>query len=642
MNLGTPLVPRGTDKVLRVIIPGRISTPGQDMASITSQHEDAERWLQRVYAGPTEIRRLGEQASGWVVDRQTMVEADELVTSGDWDLVLVTELREIYRNPRMQWGFVQACLDADVRFVSLADNIDTADVNWEVMMHTASLRHGMTVPEARQRVRRKATSSFAHGGMVLKIKYGYRKLTREEAAGGTFGPVGLRIAKRPDCTATIRQMAAWVVAGWSYVRVADRLNQDGVSPGAYVDREQWTGRTVKDLLRDPILSGRRRFRTTITKMVYGTGKHRSCPNPAPPEEKEYPELGHLTPDEHAAVLEVVEARRTASAKRQRAGKENPLWRQPRKRTRWPGQSATCGCCGGRMYQYGTLLRCQNTLAGSTRSCWNHVQVDIATVRAVVIPWVMSIIGDQAGFRETLAAAAWAEFGRHRRRRQKSGNTLDGQIADLEVRAKRLATAIGLGGELEALVTELKEVQDALQAARGERSRVAEEHDAAGEFTSAADVAARLDEAIERMAETSAEFAEILRRLLPVFVIRPVQQLDRPAIRPRATITLRFDAWAAPGEPPFEASTTLDLFQPPVHVRHLPACLAAKAARPDASLNEIAAELDINRMTVKRAYAYARLMAAEGLTDPYRELKVRPAVASRWDRKRKPKEEPPAD
>jgi hypothetical protein len=137
-----------------------------------------------------------------------------------------------------------------------------------------------------------------------------------------------------------------------------------------------------------------------------------------------------------------------------------------------------------------------------------------------------------------------------------------------------------------------------------------------------------------LAERSCEFADLLRRLLPVFVVVPVQALDTPQVRPRARVTLSLRAWAAEGEAAPEASAELDLFEPPAHVRHLPACLAAKRARPNASLNDLEVELGVNRMTVKRALDYARPPPSAGLTEPYRVLSERPTAASRW-RKRAP-------
>jgi DNA invertase Pin-like site-specific DNA recombinase len=182
MQLSKPLVPKKPDGILRVIPPGRISKETQDKASIVSQQEDAASWLGRNYTKPTKMIPLGEQTSGWLANRQTMLEAQSIIIAGNCDLVLVGELREIYRNPEFQWSFVYECLDNRTRFISIWDGVDTDLENWEIAMHIALLRHGMTVPEARRRVRRKATHTFGQGGMVMKVKFGYRKLTKEEAS----------------------------------------------------------------------------------------------------------------------------------------------------------------------------------------------------------------------------------------------------------------------------------------------------------------------------------------------------------------------------------------------------------------------------------------------------------------------------
>src|SRR5262249_8846537 len=93
----------------------------------------------------------------------------------------------LYRNPRYQYAFVQNAVDQDVRVICIGDNLDTADDNWEVSLGAAALRHGLYVPDTRRRVRRTATHAFHRGGMVQRVRYGYRKLTSEEAQSGQHG-----------------------------------------------------------------------------------------------------------------------------------------------------------------------------------------------------------------------------------------------------------------------------------------------------------------------------------------------------------------------------------------------------------------------------------------------------------------------
>jgi DNA invertase Pin-like site-specific DNA recombinase len=184
-----PLTPKNPDGPLQVIILGRISTPYQDQENIPASYRFAEDYLHQIYAGSVEIRYLGEQASGMLAERSTILEADELIATGKWDVVIVEDLSRTYRNPRFQWAFVQDCVDRQTRVICIADNIDTADEYWEAMMHTAALRHGLIVPDTRRRVRRTATHSFNNGGMVMKFRYGYRKLSIEEAASDPLAPM---------------------------------------------------------------------------------------------------------------------------------------------------------------------------------------------------------------------------------------------------------------------------------------------------------------------------------------------------------------------------------------------------------------------------------------------------------------------
>jgi DNA invertase Pin-like site-specific DNA recombinase len=340
---------------------------------------DQGRWLEMNYSNPTRIRHYGEQVSGWVVDRVMMREVEDGMRAGDMDLILVAELREVYRNPRLQWGFVQDCVDTNVRFISVADGIDTANEDWELMTHVAVMRHGMTVPEVRRRVRRKASYTFSRGGMVQKVRFGYRKLTKEQAESGEFGPKGLRIAKLPETTHHLKEMVRRLLRLDSYAAIAEWANDEGITPGPYVTSGRWTGRLVKELLRDAVLSGRRRFGTNRSRLVFGTGNYRSEPNPVGPETKEYPELALLTDEEHAAVMAIFRARKDASGKGNRNGKDHPLYRRPRKRSLWPGQHATCAYCGGTMYRYGkasaAVTPCEAVPTGAgTMSRWTSTRL----------------------------------------------------------------------------------------------------------------------------------------------------------------------------------------------------------------------------------------------------------------------------
>src|SRR5262249_25803743 len=158
-------------------------------------------------------------------------------------------------NPRLQYAFVQDMVDQQTRFISIADNIDTGTDDWETTLMVASVRHGLAVPDARRRVRRTATQSFREGGMVLRVKFGYRKLGKDEPK-----TVPLREAKVPEATPIFHEIRRRLMAGELPVQVMNWLNRAGISPGPKVKSGKWTVAILKNALCDPKLHGTRLFR----------------------------------------------------------------------------------------------------------------------------------------------------------------------------------------------------------------------------------------------------------------------------------------------------------------------------------------------------------------------------------------------
>jgi DNA invertase Pin-like site-specific DNA recombinase len=637
MTTDVRLAPKDPTGPLRVLVLGRISTPHQSAENIDASYRFVEEFLRRAYQGPIAFRFLGEQASGMRTDRQTIREAEDAIATGAVDLVIAEDLARFYRNPRHQYAFVQDAVDAGTRVICIGDNLDTADPNWEINMGAAALRHGLMIPDTRRRVKRTAAHAFENGGMVQKVRFGYRKLTKKEAAAGSFGPPGLRMAKDPECTPVLREMRAWVLAGDGYAAIAERLNERAVPVGRYVVNRRWTGRLVMETLRDPILAGTRTYGDVASEPIFRTGKHRRRKNPAGPRTKHYPELAHFTADEHAALLAAMAERAAASRRCHPAGAASPLYNQPRSRSLFPAQHARCGVCGSKMYRYNDgQLKCGKVIAEGGAACWNHVQLSIELACDKVLGWLLGVCRRVPGFEEAMVEAARAELQAQRERRRKAGDAVERDVGDLQSQADRLARAIALGGDMEVLVLQLKDVNARLLEAKKDLSVRQRQEGSEPGFLGRQDVQQRLDEAVATLARTSHAFADLMRAWLPEFVIVPVQAVDSGLVRPRARLTLRLPA--APtaegggAEAPYVFRTELDLFEPPLHIRHRRACSKLRNSDARPSLSKIAAQLGINRMTVKLALDLTRKMENEGLTEPYRVLTGPPARASRWRRR----------
>lgn len=68
------------------------------------------------------------------------------------------------------------------------------------------------------------------------------------------------------------------------------------------------------------------------------------PNPKGPVILQYPHLAHVDPRELDEVNALLAARNKNRGRKPVNGRD-PLWRVPRKRTRFPGQHACCWYCG---------------------------------------------------------------------------------------------------------------------------------------------------------------------------------------------------------------------------------------------------------------------------------------------------------
>jgi site-specific DNA recombinase len=634
-----PLVPKNPDGPLMTIALGRVSTTRQNVKNIDASYEDVERYLESIYDGPTCIKHLGEQGSGMLVDRASIMEAEREIETGNWDLVLMEDLSKAYRNPRHQYAFVQNCVDAETRVICTGDNLDTADPQWEVAMGSAALRHGLHIPDTRRRVRRTATYAFHHGGMVAKVKFGYRKLTREEADSGKFGPKGLRTAKVSEATPTFDEMRLRVHDGAGSQDLADWLNAAGIEPGPYVKKGYWTGKDVVNLLTDRILSGTRTFRNVNYRPIYRTGHHLRVKNPNP--EREYvPELAHMTVEQQEEMLAKLQAnsRRTHDPKR---GPANPLYRKPRGESIFPAQHAECAACKGRMHRaLNDQIKCRRAHRQNLLRCWNHVQVRCELARERILSWLLNELDKYPRHRDAFLDMAWAEHEQELVRRRHKLEEICEQIQTVSQEADKLAAAIAAGGELEALVKRSQATDAQLKKLR--KAETQETHCLHEELTviSREELAARPLEGTLAVARRSTGFAIFLRRLFPEFEIVPVQSLDHKMVRPRARIVVALSELCRESDTPAESRVEIDLFEPPEHIKHLRGCLAAKAAHPALSLKRLAGRLGIGHMTVKRAFDYARRMEAAGVPDPYIVLTAAPDYASRWkDRPKKSCSEP---
>lgn len=633
-----PLEPSRPDGVLRVVVLGRKSKPNpeNENESIEASMESAEAHLGRIYDGPVEFTRLGEQVSGMVVDRATIRQVEDMRDAKEMDLILTEDIGRVFRNPRHIMAFVQDCVDADMRLIAVADNLDTGDEGWETALVIAAARHGFAVPDARRRVIRSALYSFRNGGNVQHLRFGYRKLSKEDAKSGEFGPVGLRMAKLPELTPAIKDICEKVkdiVNYRSYWDIADELDAKGIPPGPSSRSGRWNDKLVSELVKDEILMGVRSLGKTKGRRTLRSGKNKRKRNTKAPEKTTYAELAHLTPEEFEELQVAVRLR--AARQKQKRGSQHPRYDVPRSKAIFPGQHMQCGICGAMFYagdkgQY----RCRRSFKRNTDRCWSHVQVDGEMARRQVLDWIVRQLESFACARDRLIDAAWHEIDNLRSRHSRSSNIWSGRVEMLKKTQARLAKAIRLTDDDGALVVELKDVNAELASARRKEYASLEAANGAQTFVSREDVERRLPQALLHAVGTSFLFADFLREILVRFEIVPLQAINCGLVRPRALVTLLVWVPGPNGESTEQRiEGTIDLFEPPDYIRHLSRCVEARKRKATGerrpTYQALAQTLGLHHMAIKRAMAVAKKMKAEGLSEPYRVLHEPPARASRW-------------
>ena len=407
-----PIIPKNPDEGLWVIILGRLSkakeTEEKTEATLESSREAAQKYLESVYEGKFEIRFLGEQISGMVVDRAEILEARELIATGQWDLVLVEEMRCVYRNPRDIIAFVQEMVDRQQRFISVADGIDTATEDWFMFTLFAATRHGMAVPDACRRVRRAATHAFHKGGMVLKICFGHRRLTAEEAKSGQFGPVGLRVAKIPEATPIWHEIRKQLIETRSPANTIDWLIEQKIATGPYVIERTWSLPNLKQAACHPMLHGTRVFRRKLFRASIDR-ENSDASSTLSQRGNTFPNWRH---DARGAAGDV-----GGGGLGDRLGRstvKRPSRRRgiPRYKSFWPGYAVICGGCGKLMIIDGDHLRCPRSKKSGGYSCWCRVQVKLDPMRREVAHWLACRLREFPEAREAFVEAAWAIMQEH--------------------------------------------------------------------------------------------------------------------------------------------------------------------------------------------------------------------------------------
>ncbi len=556
-----PLVPRNGHTLVVGVVARISGGQNQKELSLEDQVDHGKQVVADLYQGQVEYRVIATKGKGERLDRPELAEVEAALRSGEWDVMVADDIGRMVRGAQA----VRLCgiaVDHDTRVIALNDCIDTAEESWEEDVISACRDHVGHNAHTSKRLKQKLMNRFAKfGGATSREIFGYIKplgaktyhdWQKDPTATPIYEEWFRRLRENPNCSA-----------------VADWLNQNGVPTGKYCRRKTWIGAMVRRVTKNTMLKGTvaRGFKHTIKHNE--TGRRVMVKNPKGPCWRMCPELAHVEPslwDEVNALLNECNKR----FGRKPVNGNDPLWRVPRKRTRFPGQHARCLYCG-RRYVWGGNGVTENLMCCGSREwkCWNSFGFNGALASRKLVKAITAQLcrleGFDDQFRELVLEAGREGYSDMAQDWEKLKRD---ELKGAQKKENLLAAIAAYGpkpmfqdklSEIEGEERELARIRQKLQALSNRTLELPE---------SVLELRAMLEEKFQKLATDSPEFGSLMGQLVPEFHVYLVRLCDGGHPLPRAKVKLAL-AGAVPdvGHVPaldklLTLELTLDLFDPP--------------------------------------------------------------------------------
>ena len=445
-----------------------------------------------------------------------------------------------------------------------------------------------------------------------------------------------------------------VAAEESPASVGRWLTLTGLPKTANTQYNEWNEKNVIALIRRTDYRGVQSFRDTVSKKKYRSGKRSQVANDA--DEvlvREKPECCIVSDFLWFRANGAIDAR--ISRDSTPSGAEHPLWGVPRDSRMPLSQILVCGICGERLHVIGTNgYRCRNTTkrARPGTRCWNrastkcevaHAAIQQALHQQLVLLREPNVQTSTISAVERLLvddATTAADRGDRRRQLEEKQRTLADALENLFDIAERGTD------QCDSLAARIEQREEELACVTAEIEEFDENEI---DPLSIKELSTQIDEYSQRMQTFDRSVKTDLQQLVGTIAAVPHQQFgsNKVVLRGRFTFDptklfparIRLALRQRHGDRLHEllpeilqpVTISVDLFEPPQHIRYRNAVVAAKRQHPQLSLKKLTGFLpfEINHMAVKRTLDYHRKMEAAGVTDPYQMLEAPPENASRW-------------
>jgi DNA invertase Pin-like site-specific DNA recombinase len=249
---------------LSALIYGRASKDRQKlMRSIGDQIEECKRWCAPLqWRIGKVITDADRSASQWRrKEREGWEEAIELIRSGKYGAFVTWEPSRAGRDMAIYVQLRAACQQAGVLYMTHGRVYDFSRSDDAFMLGFEFLRAEADANTMRERQLRTTKLRAERGRPHGRLPFGYRRIYDDST--------GLLIRQQPDPRTgeLVKMMAREVLSGTTPFRVAGILQDMGVPipQGARegnLDRG-WTAMTVKQILRNPTIAGKRVYRGKV-------------------------------------------------------------------------------------------------------------------------------------------------------------------------------------------------------------------------------------------------------------------------------------------------------------------------------------------------------------------------------------------
>lgn len=513
---------------LVVLTVARISgCASQKEASLDDQQEHAREIVAEVYDGEqVDYRQIATKGKGEDLSRPELAEVLRQIRTGEIDLLVIEDIGRLVRGTEAS-RIIGIAVDAGTRVISPNDCIDTNDASWEEDVISACRDHVGHNAQTSKRLKKKMTLRFLRKGESTPCPIaGY---TKPENAKSYFDwhvddvvkdvvlEAAERLRKHLNCSA-----------------IADFFNEIGFAVGPYCKNQSWNGAMVRRYFKNPILKGMPERGNMHTVKHHESGKRKSIKNPDGPVSIDVPNLKILEPDVFDCLNAMLTEKNKSRGRKPYSNGNDPLKGVQRKRTRFPGQHATCHYCGRQLVWGGNGIVGNLQCSGSSAyQCWNSVGVSGQKIAEFVVEAIVMMLGQLEGFDSTYRQLVEESAGRPEVEDQMEVQQIDQEEASIQRARRNFNDAIAEYGPSPGFKEQLEELD-----ARSNRLKI-RKADLARKKKSVSDLPQNSEEfralfhkSFLDLAIDSHEFGAMMPKIVPEISMYLVRMIDGGPLYPR--------------------------------------------------------------------------------------------------------------